>query len=367
MLRLVGVVLILLLPALAVADSALETDLQGIVDRYLAENPLAPGVLAHVVCPGLGLDHSFAAGTVDHSSDVPLTDAHTFRIASNTKTYMAAALLRLVEMDRLELDDPLGPHLSAERRALLAADGYDLETITIAQVLSHTAGLAEHPADPRFAEMIYADPQRVWTADEQVRLMVEWCDPVGPPGGRYQYSDTGYVLLGGIIEGLADRPLGVAVHELLDYERLGLNVTWWEYTERPPGGTDPRAHQYIGDHDIIDWNASFDLFGGGGLVTDAPDLALFMRLLLQGGVLCDDATLTAMTGGGTAPYRLGLMSMELGGHVVFGHQGFWNTFAFHVPVLDLTVSGCSLNHDAVNAKELAAALIERVAEARRSS
>ena len=93
---------------------------------------------------------------------------------------------------------------------------------------------------------------------------------------------------------------------------------------------------------------------------------LFMRLLLQGGVLDDDETLAAMTGRGTASYRLGLISMELGGYVVFGHQGFWNTFAFHVPALDLTVSGCSLNHDAVNAKELAAALISCVAEAQQA-
>ena len=184
---------------------------------------------------------------------------------------------------------------------------------------------------------------------------------MGLPGDHYQYSDTGYVLLGGIIEGLTGRPLGVAVHELLDYERLDLGATWWEYTEQRPGGAGTWAHQYIGDHDISDWNLSLDLYGGGGLVTDTPDLALFMRLLLQGGVLRDDETLAAMTGLGTAPYRLGLMSMELGGYVVFGHQGFWNTFAFHVPALDLTVSGCLLNHDAVNGRELAAALIERVA------
>jgi len=361
MARFVSFVLFLLLPVLAVAEPALEADLQSVVDCYLAENPMAPGVSTHVICPGLNLDHSFAAGIDNRGSDVPLTGVHTFRIASNTKTYVAAALLRLVEQDRLKLDDSLGQHLSAERRALLVGDGYDLEAITIAQVLSHTAGLAEHPADPRFAEMIYADPQREWTADEQVRLMVEWLDPVGPPGGRYLYSDTGYVLLGGIIEGLTGHPLGVAVHELLNYERLGLDATWWEYSEQVPVGAGPRAHQYIGEHDILDWNLSLDLFGGGGLVTDAPDLAVFMRLLLQGVVLRDDATLASMIGGGTAPYRLGLMSMELGGYVVFGHQGFWNTFAFHVPALDLTVSGCLLNHDAVNGKELAAALIERVA------
>lgn len=363
MTRRIVLILCLTLALPASGGPALEADLQQIVSQFLADNPLAPGVSVHVIWPAVGLDRSFAAGAVDRGSTVPLTGAHTFRIASNTKTYVAAAMLRLVEQERLGLDDPLGMHLAADRRTLLASDGYDLEAITIAQVLSHTAGLAEHPADPRFVEMIYADPQRVWTADEQVRCMVEWEEPVGSPGGQYQYSDTGYVLLGGIIEGLTGQPLGVAVRALLDYEELGLRATWWEYAEDAPAGAGPRAHQYIGDHDTYDWHASLDLYGGGGLLADAPDLALFMRRLMKGEVLARDTSLASMIGGGTAPYRLGLMSMELGGYVVFGHQGFWNTFAFHVPMLDVTVSGCVLNHDATNGKELAAALIERVAAA----
>jgi hypothetical protein len=54
------------------------------------------------------------------------------------------------------------------------------------------------------------------------------------------------------------------------------------------------------------------------------------------------------------------MCQELAGHLAWGHQGFWNTFAFHVPALDLTVSGCVLDHFAANGKELAADLVARV-------
>jgi D-alanyl-D-alanine carboxypeptidase len=191
-------------------DGKLGDDLQEILARFLAENESAPGASAHVECPALDLSWSGAAGTVSRESAEPLTAAHTFRIASNTKSYVAAAVLRLVEMGRLRLDDRLADNLPDDHRELLHGDGYDLEAITLLQLLSHTSGLCEHAGDPRYAEAILADPHHRWTADEQVRRCVEWCDPVGAPGERYSYSDTGYILLGGIIERATGKSLGPA-------------------------------------------------------------------------------------------------------------------------------------------------------------
>jgi D-alanyl-D-alanine carboxypeptidase len=360
--RILTAMALLSLAATATAD--LTTDLQDILGRTLTENPIAPGICAHVECPPLGLNWTGAAGTAAHDSAELLTIRHTFRIASNTKTYTAATLLRLAEEGRLNLDDPLGRHLAAEERDLLAGDGYDLEAITLRHVLSHTAGLADHSDGDTYSARIIADPQHHWTRGEVLAMCVELFDPVGAPGERYKYSDTGYILLGAIIERTTGENLGRAAHRLLDYERLGLGVTWWEIMEDTPLAAGPRAHQYLGELDCTDFHPSLDLYGGGGLVTDVVDLARFMRFLLQGEVFHEEATLADMTGGGTAPYRLGLMCEDLAGYLAFGHQGFWNTFAFHLPALDLTVSGAILNHDAVNGRELAAEITGRVAEAR---
>jgi len=347
-------------PSAKAAPAAATARLQEVIEKFLAANPTAPGVSASVICPRLGLDWSGAAGHTARNTDDPLTPRHTFRIASNTKTYVAASVLRLAELGRLTLDDPLARYLTDEERILLTADGYDLAAITLRHVLSHTSGLDEHAGDDRYAAAILADPLHVWTRDEQVRRCVEWRDPVGAPGERYKYSDTGYVLLGGIIERMTGRNLGQAVHELVDLDRLGLRSTWWEVNEPTPPGAGPRAHQYYGDQDTYDWNPSLDLYGGGGLLTDVRDLGQFMRLLMKGQVLRNQASLAAMTGDGTPPYRLGLMCMELDGLMAWGHQGFWNTFAFHVPSLDLTVSGCVLDHHATNGRVLAAELVAAV-------
>lgn len=354
----------LAIPAQA-QNPGLEKELQGVLEVFLTENTMAPGVAAHAVCPGLELDWSGAAGQVARNDSEPLTPRHTFRIASNTKTYVAAAALVLVESGLLNLDSSLRLYLTPEQTALLESDGYDTGAITIAQVLSHTAGLADHTNDPRFVAKIMADHQHQWTSEEQIQLLVEWCDPVGKPGQEYLYSDSGYVILGTIIERLTGQKLGPAVRDLVDYGKLGLEVTYWEYLEERPAGCGPRAHQYFGQDDVTGWNASFDLYGGGGIVTDVRELALFMRYLLQGEVFACESTLAAMTGRGTESYRLGLMVTVFDGRLVYGHQGFWNTFAFHVPSLDLTIGGTVLNHDAANGRELARRLVSAVAQAAR--
>ncbi|MBU8870130.1 MAG: beta-lactamase family protein [Gemmatimonadales bacterium] len=348
--------------SLTIVSDDLATDLQGVVDTFLADNPVAPGVVVYVSCPSHGLDWTGIAGYEDRHSDRPLTPGHTFRIASNTKAYVAVALLRLAELGKLDLDDALGLHLPAEYHDLLSGDGYDLQAMTLRQVLSHTAGLFEHPADPRYAEQILADPQYAWTPEEQVTRCVEWGDPVGAPGEKFSYSDTGYILLGSIIEKLTGENLGMAVHELCDYESLGLRSTWWEIMEEVPAGVGPRAHQYFGDHDTNDWHPGLDLYGGGGLLSDVRDLAQFMLLLMKGEVLSSEASLAAMTGGGTSGYRLGLICTELGGHIAYGHTGFWNTFAFHIPALDLTLSGCVLSHNAARGQELADKMVKVISD-----
>lgn len=345
------VLLLAAVPALA-QNPVLERRLQGVLEAYLAENPVAPGLTAAVICPSRGLDWAGAAGAVAHGDPAPLTPRHTFRVASNTKTYVAASVLRLAELGRVSLDDSLGKHLTAEQKALLKGDGYDVDAITLAQLLSHTAGLGDHTDDPRFEERIMDDPRREWTAQEQIRFLVEWRDPAGKPGEKYEYSDSGYVLLGTLLEKWTGRKLGPAVRELLRYDRLGLRATYWEYMEQPPAGAAPRAHQYLGERDVTSFHASYDLYGGGGIVTDSRELALFMRQLLEGKVFDRPETLEEMTGRGTLPYRLGLMVVECDGRLAYGHQGFWNTLAYHVPSLDLTVGASILNHDAKNGKEL---------------
>ncbi len=95
-------------------------------------------------------------------------------------------------------------------------------------------------------------------------------------------------------------------------------------------------------------------------MTDARDLGLFTRKLIKGDVLKSEAMLMEMTGSGTSDYRLGLFCYDLDGRLGWGHTGFWNTFVVHVPSLDLTISGCVLNHNAVRGMDLVQEVVDLV-------
>jgi CubicO group peptidase (beta-lactamase class C family) len=91
----------------------------------------------------------------------------------------------------------------------------------------------------------------------------------------YAYSDTGYLLLGEIIERAAGAPLAEAYRTLLDFEGLHLDATYLESLEPAPPGIAARAHQYVGEFDGFDLDPSFDGYGPAGLVSTVDDLSTF--------------------------------------------------------------------------------------------
>ena len=328
-------------PARPVQPDAIAPALQRLADSLVAARPRLPGVIIAVRSRTLGQSWSVAAGLSDTVRRMPLRPEQPVRIASNTKTYVAAALLRLVEEGRLALSDPLAKHLPTHLDQLLRRDGYDTQTITIEQVLSHRAGFHEHPAVPSYTARLRTDPTYRWTREEQIQWLVDSLAPVGPPGEQFRYSDSGYTLLGAIIERYANQPLGPAVRRLVDFDKLALRSTWWETMEPAPSGVLPRAHQYLGGFDSYDINPSFDLYGGGGIVAPMAEMAQFVAALLEGRVLMQKATLDTMLAPRStdmAGYGLGIFGANARGLHGYGHSGFWGTTVMVFPDPGITIA-----------------------------
>jgi len=339
-------------PAPAQDVTLIESRLQAVLDSVV-ESGVTPGIMMRLDAPSIGLDWSGVAGVADLETGRPLSPRNPVRIASNTKTFVAAAALRLWEDGWLELDDPVADYLPAIYADLLASDGYNLDAMTIRHLLTHTSGLYDYADRDLFVEAILADPMHRWTPAEQLALAVEWGDPYGAPGEVYRYSDTGYVVLGLIVESVYEKGLAEAVRELVGLDALGLSDTWWETLEDPPSGAADRAHQYMGERDTYSWDPSLDLYGGGGLVSTADDLTTFMRALFVGGIYTDEATadtmLTTIDGAVAGPdlsgspmvpgrYRMGVEVQDLGGLTLYMHTGFWGTLAAYFPGQDIALS-----------------------------
>ncbi len=330
---------------LAQPATSIERVLASRVEALLAAHPNVPGV-AVVVLDGEGKTVAAEAAGVSASGSTAasaFTVDTPLRIASNTKTYVAATVLRLSETGRLDLDATLAASIDTSLVMLLEQGGYDPAQITLRQVLAHSAGLFDHAASEQYLARVLAEPTKQWTREEQVAFGMEVGAPVGVPGAQFRYSDTGYIILGHLIERVTGNALAAAVRAELGLDGLGLAHTWWEIHEPRPEAAAERAHQYIDGLDTYDFHASLDLYGGGGIVASVRDLAAFNAALFRGDVFEHDTTLEEMmTGPGAADpmrYRYGLQRSVPAGQEALGHSGFWGTLVFYVPALDVTVAG----------------------------
>jgi D-alanyl-D-alanine carboxypeptidase len=331
----IHLLLSLLILGLSVNPTKAQNFNQALQSELSATNP---GILFSIKSGDGKLAWSGAAGINDLKLGDSLQVRQTFRIASVTKTYVAAAILKLMEKNVLRLEDPISKHLSPTHAAILAQD-YDLEQITIAQILRHSAGFFDHTNAPEFFEKVFSVPVYDWTRTAQLKLGIEKGDPIGPPGGQFSYSDMGYVIMGELIETYTRKSLDGGIKELLGLEKLGLDRTDFE---RMDSQTDQlRIHQYFQGKDTYDFSPTMDYFGGGGILSTTAELTDFFQALFQGKIFDNPSTLALMLESGNyaskpkLDYGMGMYKVQVKGMEAYCHSGFWGTQVLYIPKLDL--------------------------------
>lgn len=278
-----------------------------------------------------------------------LTPKHVYRIASVTKSFTASAALRLVEMGKLNLEDSINDLVTPVFNDMLQKEGYDTNKITLKQIMSHTAGIFDHPSSEKFINSILSNPQKVWTRKEQIQAAIDWGEPVGAPGEKFVYSDTGYVILGDIIERAGGEHLPVAVRKLINYDKLNIHEAVWEIGDSKDVAAHTRVHQYLSGQDTYDWDPTMDMFGGGGLVASPTSMARFYHALFAGQVFEKPSTLTQMLSSSglpdDSPYLLGVFKKDYQGLTVYEHGGFWGTSVMHHKPSGITIAGAALKQE----------------------
>ena len=331
-------------------ETTLQLLLQETVDGTFGS---IPGVTMSVLSHSLpGGSWTGSVGFDSREKEDELSSDQPFRIASVTKTFVAMSILRLHEMDSLSIEDPIAKYISKKHNDLLRDDGYDTSKILVKHCLNHTSGLFDYATNhDAYIDACMKDPRHRWTRTEQLEGAMKWGDKVGEPGELYRYCDTGYILLGEIIELFYDGDLAKGLRELLGYDQLGLNHTWLETLEPAPVGLLDPVHRYLGRTDATDFDASIDLYGGGGLVSTCQDLTKFMSALFNNEIFEKKETLSLMK---TKPsyfssydpiedrrhkdYRYGLWQFSIYGEEGYMHAGLWGTHMLFVPSMDLSMT-----------------------------
>lgn len=333
-------------------SQSIEENLQTTIEAIYAENPSSVGIMVHVESPEHGISWSGAIGYSNKNTKTLLEPDEPALIASSIKTYVSATILRLVEEGKLSIGQPIKKLLSDKTRTLFEEGGYDLEEIRIKHLLSHTSGI-ENYANQDYIDFIDENKTYRWTRDEQLELTIKVGPPLGKPETLFNYTDANYLLCTEIIENIYNEPFYTAMRELLRYESLGLNNTWFPTLEEKPEGTKPLVHQYWGKYnwDTYDIDVSVDLYGGGGIACTPEDLASFSYNLFNANIVEDTTILNSIfthiqtNDSVQRNYYLGLSLSEYKGLKAYGHGGFWGTNVNYFPELNTSVSVFVLEKD----------------------
>ncbi|WP_299120401.1 serine hydrolase domain-containing protein [uncultured Winogradskyella sp.] len=326
---------------------------QSILDSIYAQNKDAIGIMVHVEAPDKAISWSGAVGISDKDSKAPLLKDQPVLIASNTKTYVSVAILKLAEQSQLDLNQAIDTLIFEETNALLKSDGYDTSDITLAQLLNHTSGIYDYAGTEDYMQMIKDDPKHRYTRNEQIEMATKMGEPLGEAGNVFAYADTNYLLLTEIIEGITKKPFYTSMRELINYDKLGMTATWFSTLEDYPEDLKPLAHQYWTSEgfDSYNINHSFDLFGGGGIASTSRDLAVFSQSLFSNRIFTQPETLDLIYTKANpkqemeGDYYLGLSSVDFDGVKGYGHGGFWGTAVNYFPELNTSIAVFVLDRD----------------------
>lgn len=333
----------------SVFSQTIEEQFQAILDSAYQANPSSVGVAIHVEAPDQKISWNSAVGHSDKEQSA-ISVQQPALIASNTKTFVAVAVLKLVEMNKIQLDQAIQLLLPRKTWKKMIRNGYDPSKITVKHLLSHTSGIEDYVNDDYFN---FVDENRnyKWTRNKQIKLAMKVGQPLAAAGAQYKYADINYVLLTEIIEQLTKKPFYEAIRSLIDYKKHQLNTTWFINLEETPEQVAPLVHQYWMkyDWDSYDLNPSWDLYGGGGLVSTTKDLALFFQALFEGKIIENKLLLETMhtyvLPKEESNYGLGIQIVALEGLPVYYHGGFWGTDVVYVPALNTSIAAFTLQKD----------------------
>lgn len=302
-----------------------------VVDRFVAsemQRQKIPGVAVAIVRGGVPIKaQGYGLANVEHQA--PVTPATIFQSGSVGKQFTAAAVMLLVEEGRLALSDPLTtffPDAPAHWK-----------TITVRHLLTHTSGLPDYTAGT-------IDYRRDYTEDELLQFAAS-LKPEFPAGERWNYSNTGYVLLGIIIrkasgqfygDFLRDRlfiPLGMKTARVITEEHIvpnraaGYRLAGGELRNQrwvaPMLNTTADGSLYLSLEDLVAWDAG-----------------VRARRVLKAESWKQVFTPVALNSGKPYPYGFGWNVAAFAGRPAQSHGGSWQgfqTYLSRLPADDLTI------------------------------
>ena len=295
-----------------------------------------------------GSSFGIAVGVSDRRAGTPMQVSDRLLLGSVGKTYVSAVALQMIHEKKFSLDDTLDEFFIKEPWFPRIANG---PAITVRHLMTHTSGLVRYEFNPQFTRDLTANPDKVWTGADRLSYLFD-AKPPFAPGAGWEYSDTNYIVLGMIIERVANNafydelrarvlvPFGLKDTVAADRRAVPGLVQGYAGADNPFGGTD----EMIKDGKFA-VNPQFE-WTGGGLAVTALDLARWGKILYEGKAF-DPSMMAALLDGVPArlgpetKYGLGVIIRPTSLGVSYGHSGFmpgYQTELMYFPDLKASIA-----------------------------
>lgn len=302
-------------------------------DALLAQSYAADGPGASVVISEGGkIVYHGTRGLADVATKRPITPATVFRLGSITKQFSAAVVLQMAAEGKLGLSDPLSKYLP---------DYPNAGAITVTHLLNHTVGIQPYTAIPGF--MAEASTNRPYTTEQLVAVFKDKPAP-SKPGQRFTYNNSGYILIGALIEKISGNSWSDEVNRRIS-RPLGLTTIRDGVEE---ANVTAMATGYTVGKDGAELAQKIHMSvpgAAGALIGNAQDLVKWGNALHHGKVVPapyygEMIAPTKAADGSAVPYGYGLFPGKLRGVDAVGHGGGifgFSTDSLYVPSSDLFV------------------------------
>jgi len=302
-----------------------------------------PGATLAIALPD-GTVCEMAAGVSDRETRRAMRSSDRMLSGSTGKTFVSATALHLAGQGKLSLDDPIAKWLGGEP---FFAGLANANVITIRHLLSHSSGLIDHVYLEAYAHAVVVEKRAMEPRDLIAFILDQ--PALFAPGEGYSYTDTGYILLGLIIEKASGRSYYDVLRETF-LERFNLERTSPSVTPKLAGlvpgylATDNPfdlpvktldADGVMSYDPVLEWT-------GGGLISNSVDLARWGRILYGGRALDWDYRAELFRGGERGKedalprYGLGVRVMETPLGLAYGHggwiPGYRTQFAYYADI-----------------------------------
>jgi D-alanyl-D-alanine carboxypeptidase len=283
-------------------------------------------------------------------------DYHHFHTASIGKTFTAVIIAILYEKGMIDFNDPISKYLPEDIiTGLNIYKGKDYsDKILVKHLLNHTSGVPDFysgkSADGvKFIDYCFENPEKSWTPLETVNWAKKYGTSKFPPGKGFNYTDTGYQLLGLIIEKITGSEFHQALNKFI-FSPLDMNhSSLWLYSEPLIKSKYPLTEVYFNKTEVSAFQSiNFD-WACGGVTSITEDLLTFIKALNEN-KLIKATTFQKMQDWqkeskglyyayGLRQFRLKELFFTLPDEIITGNSGSIGSFMYYNPTHDLYLTG----------------------------